>query len=236
MSWEPDVAQITNEFIPWSPWNAGVAESRVALISTGGVYLKKGLHEPFRPGDPSFREFPSVVANDDLELPPADHLDLRYAAQDLNVLFPLERLHELAASGYIGSVAPFAYSLAGRTGELLPLLANFGPSLAYRMRRMGPDLALVVATGAVEHQTAALVARAVELAGVPTLVLGNNRAVLEAVKAPRAVLVRHPDGAPLGNPGNAGKHQQVLLQALQEGWRHESPGLISELSFSWKGD
>ncbi|MEI8035819.1 MAG: glycine/sarcosine/betaine reductase selenoprotein B family protein, partial [Betaproteobacteria bacterium] len=33
--------------------------------------------------------------------------------QDINVVFPIERLKELAAEGYIGSVADFHYSFMG---------------------------------------------------------------------------------------------------------------------------
>jgi D-proline reductase (dithiol) PrdB len=35
--------------------------------------------------------------------------------QDWNVVFPLDRLHELARDGVIGSVAAFHYSLMGAT-------------------------------------------------------------------------------------------------------------------------
>lgn len=230
--------RLENEFIPWTQWNPTPVESKIALISTGGVFLKHGLHQPFDldapHGDPSFREFPSVVVDEDLDVCHS-HLELSYARQDVNVLFPLERLRALAAGGYIGSVAPFAYSFMGHVTQPIELLANYAPSVAYRLRRMGADLALIIATGEVDHQTAGIVARAVELAGVPTLVLGTRPEVLEAVKVPRAVVVSHPAGAPLGNPGNAGKHEHLLREALEAAWNLEGPGLIVRLPFEWKG-
>ena len=229
---------LTNEFIPWTQWLPRIAETKVALVSTGGVYLKHGLHQPFDAaaphGDPTFREFPSVVADEDLAFSHG-RIDERYARQDINVIFPLDRLRALAQAGYIGSVAPFAYSFLGHVTQPLELLANYAPSVAYRMRRMGAGLALVVATGEVDHQSAALIARAIELAGVPTLVLGTRPEVLEAVKPPRAVVVNHPTGAPLGNPGNAGKHEHLLREALEAAWALEGPGLIERLPFDWKG-
>lgn len=231
----PTFIPISNEFVPWSQWLPPVAQSKVALVTTGGVYLKHGLHEPFAAdGDPSFREFPSVVQDEDLDFAPGG-IDPRYAKQDINVLFPLERLRALAQAGYIGSVAPFAYSFAGPITEPTELLANYAPSVAYRMRRMGANLALIIATGPVDHQTAGLVARAIELAGVPTLVLGSHAEILEQVKVPRAVVVGHPAGAPLGNPGNAGKHEHLLREALEAAWKLEGPGLIERLPFDWKG-
>lgn len=235
---DPAFQLLTNEFVPWTQWLPRVAESKIALVSTGGIFLKHGLHERFDlespHGDPTFREFPSVVADEDLDLAHG-RIDEAYARQDINVLFPLERLRSLAHGGYIDSVAPFAYSFNGHITRPIELLANYAPSVAYRMKRMGADLALIIAAGGVDHQTAGLVARAIELAGVPTLVLGNRPEILEAVKVPRAVVVDHPDGAPLGNPGNAGKHEHLMREALEAAWKLEGPGLIERLPFSWKG-
>lgn len=223
-----------NEFIPWAPWDLPVSRAKVALITTGGVYLKKGLHQPFDTGaaEEAFREFPAVVESDDLELAHPGY-DLRYAREDINVVFPLQRLQELVQSGYIGAVAPFAYSFMGRLPRPLALLSNYAPSVAYRLKRMGATLALVVATGDVDHQTAALVARSAELAGVSTIVLGTDAKLLAAVRAPRAVAVQHPAGAPLGNPGNVGKHQHLLRELFDAAWQFEAPGLVAELPFVW---
>ncbi len=234
MEWHDSVAKLETEFIPWAPWHVGPDRAKVGLVSTGGVFLKKGLHQPYAAGEPAFREFPSVVAADDLELGAADY-DQQYAREDINVVFPLERLQELSLSGYLGAIAPFVYSFTGPVSDLNGLLANYAPSVAYRMKRMGVEVALLVATSAVDHQTAVLIARAIELAGVPTIVLGTNREVLERVKAPRAVLVKHPAGSPLGNPGNAGKHQHLLREVFDAAWQFEGPGLIAELSYSWSG-
>jgi len=233
-----DFAPIHNEFIPWTPWQTAPNRAKVALVSLGGVYLQHGLHQAFAAddaeGDPSFREFPSVVAADDLELAPVTY-DQSFARADLNVVFPLNRLHELAEFGYIGSVAPFVYSFLGQVRDPARLLANYAPSVAYRIKRMGADVALIVATGAVEHQAAALVARAIELAGTPTIVFGTDQAVLATVGTPRSVVVAHPPGAPLGNPGNAGKHQHLLREVLDAAWEFEGPGLVAELAHSWSG-
>lgn len=237
--WDPQFTLIDNEFIPWTPWQTPVNGSKVALVTTGGVHMKNGLHEPFdlslATGDPSFREFPSVVFTEDLAVAHAGY-EPRYARQDINVVFPLERLREMADNGYIGAVTPFVYSFMGHVTRPVSLLANYAPSVAYRMRRMGADVALVVAAGVVDHQTAALVARAIELAGVPTVLLGTDKELLKAVKAPRSVFVDHPAEAPLGNPGNAGKHEYLLRAALDAAWEFEGPGLVAELDLHWRGD
>ena len=227
---------VENEFIPFTPWHVPAPEAKIALVTTGGVYLKNGLHQPFAAdaADQTFREFPSVVEGDDLAVAHPGY-DPAYAQADVNVVFPLQRLHELAHTGYVGSVAPFAYSFMGHIPQPVALLSNYAPSVAYRLKRMGATLALVVATGAYDHQTGALVARAIELAGIPTILLGTDKALLEAVRAPRSVFVKHPAGAPLGNPGNLGKHQYLLRELFDAAWQFEAPGLVAELPFAWNG-
>jgi D-proline reductase (dithiol) PrdB len=222
-------------FIPWTPWLRSPAQSKVALISLSGVHLKHGLQEPFQDGtDPSFREFPQVVATQDLTLAEGQ-VESPWAAQDLNVLCPLERLRDLADTGYIGSVAPFAYTFAAGAVAEGALLPEAGLSVAYRIRRMGPEVVLLVATTPESHRTAAHLARLIETVGVPTVILANQAAVFEEIGTPRVVLVDHPAGAPLGNPGNAGKHGEVLRQALEAAWSLEGPGLVQPLPFHWHG-
>ena len=62
--------------------------------------------------------------------------------QDLNVCFPLERLKELAAEGFIGSVADFHYTVSGavdpRQNE------DSAREIAGLMRREGVDTVLLV--------------------------------------------------------------------------------------------
>jgi len=230
--WDSRFKVVRNEFIPWTLWDVPVSRAKVALVTTGGAYLKNGFHEPFDiknpAGDPSFREFPAVASGEDIAVTHTTG-DCGYARQDVNVLFPLERLAALASAGYIGAVAPLAYSFMGHVPDPTDLLANYAPSVAYRIRRMGADVALVVAAHPMDSQAAALVARAIELAGVATVVLGTDRDLLRWVRAPRALVVAHPDGAPLGNPGNAGMHQAVIRAALEQAWEFQSPGRVDDL-------
>lgn len=222
-------------FIPWAPWLRSPAESKIALLSLSGVHLKHGMHQPFQGGqEPSFREFPHVVSIQDITLGEGQ-VDSPYAKQDLNVLFPLERLRELADTGYISALAPFAYSFATGGPELGALLPEAGLSVAYRLRRMGPEAALLVATTPESHRTAAHLARLIETVGIPTIILATETPPFEEIGVPRVVRVDHPAGAPLGNPGNAGKHSELLRQALEAAWTLEGPGLIVELPFHWRG-
>ncbi|MFB5085320.1 hypothetical protein [Symbiobacterium thermophilum] len=219
---ETELRELTAGFVPWNQWVRPVAESKVALVATAGVYLKHGLQEPYddgRPGgDPSFREFPVVVRYEDLAV--AGPLPAP-AREDLNLVFPLERLRAMAESRAIDAVAPFAYSFSGTITDPVPLLAGYGPSVAYRIRRMGADVALVCVAGGTGRLTAALVARLIELAGVPTVVLDGEADGLRGLGIPRGVAIRRPAA-----PGDAEGQQRLLRAALEAAWGLHEPGVV----------
>ena len=101
--------------VPGSPWiePPPAAERRVALISSAG--LKIPGDRPFTDDSADYRVIPAERAPDVV----MDHLsawhDRTGFQQDVNTVFPLERLQELAAAGEIGSVADFHYSFMGAT-------------------------------------------------------------------------------------------------------------------------
>jgi D-proline reductase (dithiol) PrdB len=98
------------------PWVAGppLSQRRVAIISTAG--LQRRGDRPFMEGTADFRVIPGDIGTGDLVM---SHISVNFDRtgfqQDLNVVFPLDRLNELAAEGVIGSVAGFHYSFMGAT-------------------------------------------------------------------------------------------------------------------------
>lgn len=145
--WDPDFEWVESDFIPWAHPRKALAQSRVALISTAGVYLKNQFHEPFdgaNPyGDPSFRELPAHHLDlSDLAIAHT-HYDHQYAEQDMNVVFPLDRLRELQKMGVFGELAPLAYSFMGYVTRPLRLLSEYVPNLVERLRRAEVDVAFL---------------------------------------------------------------------------------------------
>ena len=136
--------------IPWAPLARPLREARVALVSTAGISMRDDApfdmeferRNPMR-GDPSYRRLradassQSVVANH-------LHIDTGYIARDLNVALPLERLHELARAGEVGSVAPTHYSIMGYQGNDSSELADrTSPAIAADMKSEEVDLAIL---------------------------------------------------------------------------------------------
>ena len=126
-----------------SPWVVGapLTQRKVALISTAGLHRRDD--RPFALGAADYRLIPADTPSADLVM---SHMSTNYDRtgfqQDWNVVFPLDRLHELAASGDIGSVAQYHYSFMGATDvrALEPQARN----LARIMRADGVDAALLV--------------------------------------------------------------------------------------------
>lgn len=98
------------------PWVTGppLNQRRLALISTAGLHRRGD--RPFESMTGDYRIIPGDVHAKDLVM---THLSTNFDRtgfqQDWNVVFPLDRLHELAQQKTIGSVAGFHYSFMGAT-------------------------------------------------------------------------------------------------------------------------
>lgn len=131
---------------PWTPLKKPLAECRVALVTTGGVHLKR--QPPFdmkNPnGDPTFREVPDNVPRDEITIT-HNYYDHRSADRDINVVFPLDRLADLAAEGRIAGPAPLHLGFMGHIdGPLVErLIEEVAPEAARRLMAAGADCVLL---------------------------------------------------------------------------------------------
>ena len=120
---------------------------RVALVSSGGVYLSAA--PPFdlqsHTGDDTIRWIPGDVSTTDLRFA-HDHYDHTDADEDPNCMFPLDRLRELAAEGAIGSVAQWHVGLMGFIPNPSRFLAEGVPAIIDRLQEDCVD-AVVMSPG-----------------------------------------------------------------------------------------
>jgi D-proline reductase (dithiol) PrdB len=119
------------------PWAKGppLRRRRVALISTAGLHRRED--RPFG-GGASATEYRVIPADTPTASLVMSHVSVNFDRsgfrQDPNLVFPLDRLRELAAEGVIGSVADDHYAFMGapfpptqfepRARELAHLLAR----------------------------------------------------------------------------------------------------------------
>jgi hypothetical protein len=73
----------------------------------------------------------------------------------------------------------------------------------------------------------------VEEAGIPTISMGNMPDRMANVKPPRALLVKFPRGAMLGEPGNVQRQRRIVLEALEALKTMTEPGTVKELPYQW---
>ena len=118
-------------------------EARVALVASAGAYLTgQERFDLGDDGDATYREIPADNATQ-LRFSHGGY-NTRLAYKDPDVVFPLRTLHELAAAGTIGSVAPRVFSFMGYIPDTEPLLRASGPAVANALLSDAVDLVLLV--------------------------------------------------------------------------------------------
>ncbi len=136
--------------IPWTPLTKPLSECTVALLSSAGVALKSDA--PFDQegerqnpwwGDPSYRVLPKDATEEQVRLYHL-HIDPAYAEQDLDCLFPLQRLQELEDQGRIGRTSPRHYSIMGYILDPEELLTKTVPALIRDLKEDFADVVVLV--------------------------------------------------------------------------------------------
>ena len=127
---------------PFEPVLKPLAESRIGLIASGGIYRAGQVAFHYR-DDISYRIIPRDCEMSELR---ATHFayDVTDARSDPNVVFPLEMLRAEAREGGIGEVAPNAYTFMGGIYSVRKVRERLAPALAERMEEDAADAVLLV--------------------------------------------------------------------------------------------
>ena len=127
---------------PFVPIAKPLAQARVGLIASGGIYRRGQVAFHYK-DDISFRVIPSDTRNDELRVTHFAY-DLTDARKDPNVVFPLQTLRDLARSGRIGEVAPNAYTFMGGIYSARKVRDILAPALADRVQKDEVDVVILV--------------------------------------------------------------------------------------------
>jgi D-proline reductase (dithiol) PrdB len=79
-----------------------------------------------------------------------------------------------------------------------------------------------------------LIARAIEAAGIPTVVISITRDLTEAVGVPRALFVKWPLGHPLGEAGASAQQRTLIYEALRLLVDAQEAGQIHDPGYRWR--
>lgn len=205
-----------NRHAPFTPARRALPMLNLALVTSAGAYVDgSAAFDTAAPdGDPSFREIPIEVGAEDLQWS-ARGYDPRAVLEDMNAQAPVERLLEFEGNGIIGQLNPVWWSFCGFIPDARRLAEESLPRFVERVRRYEVQAALFVPASSLCHQTMALAARAVEAAGVPTMMLAVERDTVEAVRPPRAAYYRGDLGCVAGRPDWPEHQRRILDEALR---------------------
>ena len=127
----------------YTPVTKELKEMRVAMATAAGVHLKTDKRFNLA-GDTTYREIPSNSATEDLMVSHGgyDNADVN---KDVNCMFPIERLRELAAEGFIKECAPVHYGFMGGGGDQDGFLNGTGPEIAQKLVAAEVDAVVLTA-------------------------------------------------------------------------------------------
>jgi D-proline reductase (dithiol) PrdB len=132
--------------VPWTPMRKPLRDSRVCLITTGGIHLRtdKQFDMEDSDGDPTYRVIPSDARAGDLSIT-HNYYDHRDADRDFNIILPLDRMRELLAAGHIGGISRRHYSFMGHIDgpHLATLKKSVLPQLVTELAEEKPDFILL---------------------------------------------------------------------------------------------
>ena len=183
--------------VPFQPLKKPLAQSRITIVTTAAPYQPdKGDQGPGRAvqlgGEVLSRSTPATrrriticasvtwgsTASTRRPRTPAPGSRCRSCAR-------------AAARGRIGAVAPRFHGLPTNRSHRMTLDVDC-PELVARCKADGVDAALLLANCPVCHQSISLAARALEAAGIPTVVMGCAKDIVEHVGVPRLAVLGLP--------------------------------------------
>ena len=208
-----DYPFVRNRRAPFLPARRALPMLNLALISSAGAYID-GTPAFADESDVTVKEIPIDVESEDLRYT-ARGYDPAAVQQDMNAQVPVERLLEFENNGIIGQLNPVFWSFSGFIPDAARIADELVPPLLERVNRYEVQAALLVPASRLCHQSVGLVARALELAGIPTMTLAVLKDVVESVRPPRVALYDGELGSVAGQPNWPEHQRRILDEALR---------------------
>ncbi len=121
----------------WAPVTKSLDEMVIALVTAAGVHLKSD--ERFNlAGDTSYRIVNNDANSKDLMVSHGGY-DNSDVNKDINCMFPIDRLKELAEEGFIKGIAPKHIGFMGGGGDVKAFVEKTGPEIANILKEEGVD-------------------------------------------------------------------------------------------------
>lgn len=216
---------VENKRAPLKPLRRALPMLNVALISSAGAYIDgtDAFDSETKDGDINFRELPVEVEAADLKYA-AKGYDPKDVELDRNAQIPIDRLLEYQANAVIGGLNNVWFSLSSYIPNAARVAEELTPALAERLARYDVHIALFIPASRLCHQTLGIVARGVELAGIPTISISVDPKLTDAVRPPRTVYYNGEFGSVAGQPNWREYQLRILDEALRLAETFDQPG------------
>ncbi len=127
----------------WAEVTKELKDMKIALATAAGVHLK--TDERFNlAGDSTFREIKGDTKADDLMVSHGGY-DNGDVNKDINCMFPIDRIRELAEEGFIKDIAPVNFGFMGGGGDQEKFTNYTGKEIAKRLNEEEVDAVLLTA-------------------------------------------------------------------------------------------
>jgi hypothetical protein len=215
-------------------------QSTVTIITTAAPYQPdKGDQGPGAPYNGSAK-FYQVYSGDtaldhDLRISHIGYDRAHTTATDSNTWFPLPALRRAAASGRIRAVAARFHGAPTNRSQRVTIEVD-APEILARVREDAADVAVIVPNCPVCHQTSTLVARHLEANGIPTVVMGCAKDIVEHAAPPRFLFSDFPLGNSAGRPHDTASQDQTLELALRLLEAASGPLTTMQSPLRWNAD
>jgi glycine/betaine/sarcosine/D-proline reductase family selenoprotein B len=227
----------------WSEFAPRLSDARVALLSTGGLSCptqapfdaERERREPAW-GDPSWRAIPRGTQQGDLAMA---HLHVNTADfhNDHEVALPLRALDSLVAEAVVGASADEHVSVMGyQRAGLDEWRTTTAPEIAVMLRDQSVDGVVVAPNCPDCCKNVPVLARHLEAAGLPTVLVTMMPDIAERLLAPRVVGVEFPFGHAFGPPRDRATQRRVLQTAVTVLSGAPESGTRVDLDIEWPID
>ena len=234
-----------NSSIPFAPLQKPLSKTKIALVTTAALFdPTKGDQGPNAPYNGGAKFYTPYQASTE-EAPKTGISHIAYdrkhtRATDEQAWLPLNALKQAASEGLIGGVTKHFHGLPTNRSQRTTLEED-AVLLLEALIRDQADAAILVPNCPVCHQSATLAARHLEEAGMPTVVMGCAKDIVESAGAPRFVFSDFPLGNGAGKPHDEISQRDTLALAFALLEKAKSPETkinpqVWSSDHSWKDD
>lgn len=216
----------------WAPLTKALKDCKVGFATAGGIHIK--TQEPFKTaGDFTYRIIPSDTPSSELMVTHGgfDNSDIN---KDVNAMLPIDRLHELAKEGFIGSVSPVLIGFMGGGGNVQKFREETGPAIAKIFKDESVDIVLLTGGCGTCHRSATIVQRAIESVGISTIIVAALPPIAKQQGAPRIAAAHVPIGSNAGEPNNVEMQTAILKDSLNAMTKMQNFGELIMLPYEYR--